>query len=164
MKKPPASDMMRVRSEIMPQVRELNRLIRDGYAEDVCRGVDLLIRSIEHGESFGYGHAIARIEKLEENFQNLENLVPARSPQAEPALAIREADLLRKFGIDAKRVERAIAAGHSREKWIALQTGWQSVGFGRWVAERQLGVRVFEECPREKNARTLLISGKSMLS
>jgi hypothetical protein len=134
MKKTPASDMMRVRSEIMPQVRELNRLVRDGYAEDVRRGVDLLIRSIEHGESFGYGHAIARIEQLEAVFQNLENSgAQQRSPQAEPALAIREADLLRKFGIDAQRLEGAIAAGHSREKWIALQTGWQAIGFGRWL-------------------------------
>jgi hypothetical protein len=134
-----ASDMMRVRRELIPSVRELNRLIREGYGDDVCRGVDLLIRSIERGESFGYGVAIARIEKLEQNFQNLEKSAPVRSPQAEPALAIREADLLRKFGIDVKRVERAIAAGHSREKWIALQTGWQSVGFGRWVAGESAG-------------------------
>jgi hypothetical protein len=122
-----ASDMMRVRRELIPSVRELNRLIREGHGDDVCHGVDLLIRSIEHGESFGYGHAIARIEQLEAKvFQNLE--------KSAPALAIREAYLLRKFGIDAQRLEGAIAAGHSREKWIALQTGWQSVGFGRWVA------------------------------
>jgi hypothetical protein len=129
-----ASDMMRVRRELIPSVRELNRLIREGHGDDVCRGVDLLIRSIERGESFGYGHAISRIEHLEAKvFQNLEKSAPARAPQAEPALAMREADLLRKFGIDVKRVERAIAAGHLREKWIALQTGWVPVGFGRWV-------------------------------
>jgi hypothetical protein len=125
MKKTPASDMMRVRSEIMPQVRELNRLVRDGYAEDLVRGVELLIRAIEHGESFGYGHAIARIEQLEAKvFQNLE--------KSAPALAVREANLLRKFGIDAQRLESAIAAGHQKDKWLALQTGWLPIGFGRW--------------------------------
>ncbi len=128
------SQMMRVRIELISAVQELNRLIREGHGDDVRRGVDLLIRSIEHGESFGYGVAIARIEQLEAVFQNLENSgAQQRSPQAEPALAIREADLLRKFGIDAQRLESAIAAGHQKDKWIAHQTGWQSVGFGRWV-------------------------------
>lgn len=126
------SQMMRVRIELISAVQELNRLIREGQGDDVVRGVALLIRSIEHGESFGYGHAIARIERLEEKFQNLE-FSGTRALQTEPRLAIREAELLRKFGIDAKRLEGAIAAGHQKEKWIALQTGWQCLGFGRWV-------------------------------
>lgn len=128
------SQMMRVRIELISAVQELNRLIREGSGDDVVRGVELLIRSIEKGESFGYGHAIARIEKLEAKFQNLE-FVPdrTRSPQAETRLAIREAELLAKFGIDAKRLEGAIAQGFNREQWIALQTGWKCLGFGRWI-------------------------------
>jgi hypothetical protein len=118
------SQMMRVRIELISTVQELNRLIREGQGDDVVRGVELLIRSIEKGESFGYGHAIARIEKLEEKFQNLE---------FSETRALRESELLTKFGIESKRLEGAIAAGHVREKWIALQTGWQSVGFGRWM-------------------------------
>lgn len=126
------SQMMRVRIELISAVQELNRLIREGSGDDVVRGVELLIRSIEHGESFGYGHAIARIEKLEEKFQILE-FSGLRSLQAETGIAIKESELLVKFGIDAQRLEGAIAAGHDRAKWIALQTGWQSVGFGRWM-------------------------------
>jgi hypothetical protein len=118
------SQMMRVRIELISAVQELNRLIREGQGDDVVRGVAMLIRSIEHGESFGYGHAIARIEKLEAKFQNLE---------FSGTRALKEAELLTKFGIESKRLEGAIAAGHDREKWIALQTGWQSIGFSRWM-------------------------------
>jgi hypothetical protein len=127
-----ASDMMRVRNELIPSVKELNRLIRDGYADDVVRGIALLIRSIEHGEGFGYGHAIARIEKLEAKFQNLE-FPRTRSLQARTGLAIRESELLVKFGIDAQRLESAIACGFSKERWISLKTGWRPVEFGRWL-------------------------------
>ncbi len=127
------SQMMRVRIELISSVQEMNRLIREGYGDDVVRGVELLIRSIEHGESFGYGQAIARIERLEQNFQKLEKPAAKRSPQAKTGLAIKEAELLVKFGIEVKRLEGAIALGHDREKWIAAQTGYQCVGFGRWV-------------------------------
>ncbi len=134
MTKTTPSGMVRLPNALIPPFRELNRLYRGGYSEAVVQGLGLLIQAVERGESFGDAAIAARLDRLERlagvkapaKFQNLE-FAPA-VPRA-----LRESELLAKFGIDVKRLENAIARGFSKERWISLRTGWRPVEFGRWL-------------------------------
>ncbi|MCU0570496.1 MAG: hypothetical protein MUF49_28475 [Oculatellaceae cyanobacterium Prado106] len=72
------SDMIRVLNELIPSVKKLNDLFRDGRAEEVLSGLSQLIASIERGES------IAQFSRID---QKLEDIL-ARLAKIDPPVPI----------------------------------------------------------------------------
>ena len=124
------SRMIRVRNEIAESVGQLNELCRTGNVPSIVKGLDILIQSVERGESFGDRLTSDRLTQLEDLVSSLNGTTIATAPAIEE-LTMQQ--LCQRFNI-ANASYQADWNHKTVEQWLEEKTGWRYIGGDRFAS------------------------------
>ncbi len=123
--------MIRVINPLIPDIKHLNNLYRNGFQTEVEQGLKILIRAIERGESIGDSAILQRldqinaiVEKISSTVMNSSRTGKVDRPNAE---TLNEAELCQRFNI-SPNWRSFVPHGWVAEHWLSRKTETEYLG------------------------------------